>query len=63
MLKKVLIAVGVILLIVIGFVWFSGKHAEVKLAKPVAAIGTSTTILVQASDPNGVKAFSAALEQ
>jgi murein DD-endopeptidase MepM/ murein hydrolase activator NlpD len=63
MLKKVLIAVGGILLIVFGFVWFSGKHAEVKLAKPVAAIGTSTTILVQASDPNGVKAFSAALEQ
>ncbi len=63
MLKTVLAAVVVIILIVFGFVWFSGKQAEIKLAKPVAAIGTSTTILIQADDPNGVKAFSAALEQ
>src|SRR6185437_9436258 len=63
MLKNVLAAVVVIILIVFGFVWFSGKHAEIKLARPVAAIGASTTILIQANGPNGVKAFSAALEQ
>ncbi|HSU60558.1 MAG TPA: M23 family metallopeptidase [Bryobacteraceae bacterium] len=63
MLKNVLAAVVVIILIVFGFVWFSGKHAEIKLARPVAAIGASTTILIQANGPNGVKAFSASLEQ
>jgi murein DD-endopeptidase MepM/ murein hydrolase activator NlpD len=63
MFKKVLIAVGALFLIVFGFVWFAGKHPEVKLARPVPAIGASTTILVQASDPNGIKGFSAALEQ
>lgn len=62
-LKTVLAVFIAVVLIVFGFVWFSGKHAEIKLAKPVAAVGTSTTILIQANDPNGIKAFSAALEQ
>lgn len=61
--KTVLAVFIAVVLIVFGFVWFSGKHAEIKLAKPVAAVGTSTTILIQANDPNGIKAFSAALEQ
>lgn len=62
-LKIVLAAIAATLLIVFGFVWFSGEHAELKLAKPVPAIGSSTTILIQASDPHGIKAFSAAVEQ
>ncbi|MBV8072123.1 MAG: M23 family metallopeptidase [Acidobacteriaceae bacterium] len=63
MLKYVLAVVAAIILIVFGLVWFSGKKAEVKLARPVAAIGTSTTVLVQVNDPAGVKRFTAAVEQ
>src|ERR1700691_1123686 len=52
-------------LLVAGFLvfWFTGKKAEIKFAKPVAAIGTSTSISVQTDDPVGVKAFSASVEQ
>lgn len=63
MLKYVAAVFIAIVLIVFGFVWFSGKKAEVKLARPVAAIGKSTTVLVQVNDPDGVKRFTAAVEQ
>lgn len=63
MLKYLLGAVVAIILIVFGFFWFSGKKAQIKLARPVAAIGTSTTVLVQVDDPAGVKGFSAFVEQ
>jgi murein DD-endopeptidase MepM/ murein hydrolase activator NlpD len=61
--NRILAAVAA--LFVAGFLlfWFTGKKAEIKLAKPVAAIGTSTTISVETDDPVGVKAFSAAVEQ
>jgi murein DD-endopeptidase MepM/ murein hydrolase activator NlpD len=63
MLNRIFAAIAAIL--VVGFLlfWFSGKRAEIKFAKPVAAIGTSTTISVQTDDPVGVKAFSASVEQ
>jgi murein DD-endopeptidase MepM/ murein hydrolase activator NlpD len=52
-----------IILIAFGFVWFSGKHVDVKLAQPVSAIGTETPVRVEADAQHGVKAFSASLEQ
>jgi len=63
MLKTVLAVVVAIVLIVFGFVWFSGKHVDLKLAQPVSAIGTETPVRVQADDPHGVKSFSAEVEQ
>jgi len=63
MLNRILAGVGLIVVAVLGWIFLSGKHAEVKLAKPVAAIGKSTTITVQADDPAGLKAFSATVEQ
>ena len=63
MLNRILAALAAILLAGFLLIWFTGKKAELKLAKPVAAIGTSTTISVQTEDPVGVKAFSAAVEQ
>src|SRR6201996_7879009 len=63
MLRTLLAAIVVIVLIVFGFVWFSGKHVDLKLAQPVAAIGTETPVRVQADDPHGVKSFSASVEQ
>ena len=63
MLKIALAAVVALILIVFGFVWFSGKHVDLKLAKAVPAIGTDTGIVVEADDPHGVKYFSASIEQ
>ena len=63
MLRTVLAVVAAIFLIAFGFVWFSGKHVDVKLAQPVSAIGTETPVRVEADAPHGVKAFAASLEQ
>jgi len=63
MLKIALAVVVAVILIVFGFVWFSGQHATLKLAKPVPAIGIETPVRVEADDPHGVKAFSASIEQ
>ncbi|MBV9405478.1 MAG: M23 family metallopeptidase, partial [Acidobacteriaceae bacterium] len=63
MLKTVLATVLALILIVWVLVWFSGKHVELKLANAVPAIGTDTPVRVEADDPNGVKSFSASLEQ
>ena len=52
-----------LILIIFGFVWFSGKRTALKLAKPIAAIGTSTPVAVEVDAPHGVKAFSATVEQ
>lgn len=45
-----------------GF-WFSGRSAVVKLSPPVAAVGAETPVHVIISDPNGIKSFTAAIEQ
>jgi murein DD-endopeptidase MepM/ murein hydrolase activator NlpD len=62
-LKYVVAVVIAIILIVFGFVWLSGASAVLQLSRPVAAIGPVTWISVQADDPHGVKAFTAAVEQ
>ncbi|MBV9781564.1 MAG: M23 family metallopeptidase [Acidobacteriaceae bacterium] len=61
--KHVLAAVAALILIVLGFVWFSGKIVDVKLARPVPAIGNDSVISVQTNGPHGVKSFSASVEQ
>ena len=63
MLKTALAVVVGIILIGFGVIWFSGKHVDLKLAKPVSAIGTETPVRVQADAPHGVKSFSASIEQ
>jgi murein DD-endopeptidase MepM/ murein hydrolase activator NlpD len=63
MLNRVLAGVVAVIVIVFGFVWFSGKHVNLKLAKSVPAIGTETPIRVQADSPDGVKSFTASVEQ
>lgn len=63
MLTRILAVVIVLVLIVFGFVFFSGKAVELKLAHPIAAIGNQTTISIEADDPHGVKSFAASLEQ
>lgn len=63
MLQRVLAVVGAVIVIAFCFVWFAGKHASLKLAKAVPAIGTETPIRVEADSPDGVKAFSASIEQ
>jgi murein DD-endopeptidase MepM/ murein hydrolase activator NlpD len=63
MFNRTIAALAALLVAAFLVFWFTGKKAEIKLAKPVASIGTSTTISVQTDDPVGVKAFSAAVEQ
>jgi murein DD-endopeptidase MepM/ murein hydrolase activator NlpD len=63
MLKTALAVVVFLILIVFGFVWFSGKHVDLKLAKAVPAIGTSTPVRVEADAGHGVKSFFAVIEQ
>src|SRR5260370_31468550 len=62
-LKRVLAAIALLILLVLGFVWFSGKSVDFKLARAVPAIGNDSIISVQAGGPNGVKSFSASVEQ
>ncbi len=62
-LKRLLAAVAILILIVFGFIWFSGKQVDLKLARPVPAIGNDSVISVQAAGPSGVKSFSASVEQ
>ena len=63
MLNRIFAALAATL--VVGFLifWFSGKKAGIKFSKPLAAIGTSTSISVQTDDPVGVKAFYVSVEQ
>ncbi len=61
--KTVIAVVVVLILIVFGFVWFSGKHVDLKLAEAVPAIGAETPVRVEADAPHGVKSFSAFIEQ
>jgi murein DD-endopeptidase MepM/ murein hydrolase activator NlpD len=62
-LKRALATVVLLILLVLGSVWFSGKSVELKLARPVPAIGNDSVISVQAGGPAGVKSFSASVEQ
>jgi murein DD-endopeptidase MepM/ murein hydrolase activator NlpD len=62
-LKRALAVLAILILVAFGFVWFSGKQVNLKLARPVSAIGSDSIISVQAGDPKGVKSFSASVEQ
>ena len=62
-LKRALAVLAILILVAFGFVWFSGKQVDLKLARPVAAIGNDSIISVQAGGPKGVKSFSASVEQ
>lgn len=62
-LKKVLIAVAALIVVAFGFVWFSGKSVDLKLAKAVPAIGANTPVRVEGDAANGIKSFSASVEQ
>lgn len=61
--KYVLAVLVTAAILVFGFVWFTGKSVDLKLIRPVTAIGNATTISVQADDPHGTKWFSASIEQ
>jgi murein DD-endopeptidase MepM/ murein hydrolase activator NlpD len=63
MLKRISIILGVLAMLVFGVLFFSGKEAEIKLAKPAPAIGAATSISAEVDGPAGVKAFTAAVEQ
>ena len=62
-LQKLIGAFVALILVVFAVIWFSGAHTQVKLAKPVTAIGVSTPVAVEVDAPHGVKFFSAAVEQ
>ena len=62
-LKRILGVLAALIVLIFAIVWFSGAETKLKLAKPVSFIGPSTSILVEADAPHGVKAFSAVLEQ
>ena len=62
-LKRFLAILAILILIALGFVWYSGKEVNVKLARPTPAIGADSVISVQASGPKGMKSFSASVEQ
>src|SRR2546423_9910909 len=61
--KRFLAVLAILILIVFGFVWYSGKEVNLKLARPAPAIGNDSVISVQASGPKGIKSFSASVEQ
>ncbi|MBV9611029.1 MAG: M23 family metallopeptidase [Acidobacteriaceae bacterium] len=63
MLKTALAIVVALIVIVFAFVWFSGKHVDLKLVQAVPAIGIDTPVRVEADGPHGVKSFVASLEQ
>jgi murein DD-endopeptidase MepM/ murein hydrolase activator NlpD len=63
MLNRALAVVAAIAVIVFCFFWFSGKHTSLKFAKAVPAIGTETPVRVEADSPDGVKSFTALVEQ
>lgn len=52
-----------VIILVFAIIWFLGAETTLKFAKPVAYIGPSTSVLVEADAPHGVKAFFATLEQ
>jgi murein DD-endopeptidase MepM/ murein hydrolase activator NlpD len=62
-LKRLLGALAALIVLIFAVIWFSGAETRLKFAKPVPSIGPSTSILVEADAPHGVKAFSAVLEQ
>lgn len=63
MLKIVTAALVALVLLIFGFVWFSGKSPTLKFVQPVTAVGSATQVSVEVQDPHGIKSFAAQLEQ
>ncbi len=63
MIQRLLAAFLALVLIAVGWIWFSGKHPELKLAGPLSTIGTATPVTVQVNDAAGVKHFTATVSQ
>jgi murein DD-endopeptidase MepM/ murein hydrolase activator NlpD len=63
MLQRILAIIIALALVAFGFVWFSGKKPDLKLATPLAIIGSATPVTVTVTDPDGLKHFSATLTQ
>jgi murein DD-endopeptidase MepM/ murein hydrolase activator NlpD len=63
MLQRLLGILIVLALAAFGWVWFTGKRPELKLATPLATIGSNTPVSVQVTDLAGLKHFSAVLSQ
>ena len=63
MLGKVSAIVGGLFVLLLIVLLLSGKQVELKFARPVTAIANATTVVVQAEGPNGMKLFTASVEQ
>ena len=63
MLKRVIAAAAALIVIVFALIWFSGQEPQLRLTKPVTAIGNDTPVSVQADDSHGIKAVQAFVEQ
>ena len=63
MLKRFFAIVLALAVVALGFFWFSGKSVELRFARPATAIANETTLIVEADASNGVKHFTATVEQ
>ncbi len=54
---------GLIVPLLVVLLLLSGKRVELKFARPVTAIANATTVVVEANGPNGMKLFTASVEQ
>jgi murein DD-endopeptidase MepM/ murein hydrolase activator NlpD len=63
MYKYLLATVGGLIVLVFGIFLLSGKRVDLKMARPANAIGSATTLSVEADAEHGTKTFSAAVEQ
>src|SRR3954463_5156181 len=63
MLNRLVAALGAVIIVIAGVFLLSGKKVELKLIRPVKAIGENTTVNVQANGGSGVKLLTASLSQ
>src|SRR5947209_522060 len=61
--KRLIIAAAAVVVVLLAFVLFSGTRVEIKFPRPVAAVGTATPVSIETDSADGVKAFTAILEQ
>ncbi len=62
-LKRFFGTLAAVVVVLFSIVWFSGAETKLQLARPLAYLGQSVSVLVEADAPHGVKSFTAALEQ
>ncbi len=61
--KRILAVIGALIVLIFGIILLLGKRVDLKFARPAAAIGNATTVVVEANAEHGVKHFTAAVEQ